>query len=131
MKSYIINIDKLKLIFNNKDIELLNKSLFTIERLQDITSHQQNYLIKHKEQPIFYLSHKERFRPDYSKLILFNQFLYTNSFNDILNLFIDTFKITDFYITDIEISINTNKKLTRNDLIKNANVMLNYSISMI
>ena len=114
MTSYVINIDKLKLIFNNKDIELLNKSFFTIERLKDITSHQQNYLIKHKEQPIFYLSNKERFRPDYSKITLLNQFLYNNSFNDILNLFIETYNITDFYITDIEISINTNKKLTRN-----------------
>lgn len=117
MKSYVINIDKLKLIYNNKDIELLNKSSFDFIRQPDTKhslTHQQNYLITYNQQPIFYLLNKERLRTDYSKLIFINEFLYNNSFNDILNLFIDTFKIIDFYITDLEISINTNKKLTRN-----------------
>ena len=117
MKSYVINIDKLKLIYNNKDIELLNKSSFDFIRQPDTKhtlTHQQSYLITYNQQLIFYLLNKERLRTDYSKLIFINEFLYNNSFNDILNLFIDTFKITDFYITDLEISINTNKKLTRN-----------------
>lgn len=117
MTNYVINIDKLKLIFNNKNTSFIDKKDFKIISLpinNYSRTHKENILITYKDIDFIYLSHKDNLRPDYSKIYIVNRFLYTPFFNDILNLFLLTYDITEYKVSDIEIAINTNKQLTRN-----------------
>jgi hypothetical protein len=117
MKNYVINIDKLKLIFKNDNIELKDKGGFEfitqIDNKYSIT-HQKNILVRYRENDFCYLLHKDKLRPDSSKISLLNKTLYIDDFNLILAKFITLYNITDYKISILEISINTNKKITRN-----------------
>lgn len=117
MTNYVINIDKLKLIFNNDNIELKNKGGFEFITQTDnkySITHQKNILVRYRGNDFCFLLHKDKLRPDSSKINLLNKTLYLYDFNIILTKFISLFNITDYKISILEISINTNKKITRN-----------------
>ena len=117
MNNYVINIDKLKIIFNNKNLDLTDKEGFefiTQTNNKYSITHQKNILVKYNGYDFCYLLHKDKFRNDSSKLNLLNKALYTDNFNLIITKFIEVFNIIDYDITLIEISINTNKNITKN-----------------
>lgn len=112
-----INIDKLKISFNNENKELTDnhgfKFLLQPDNKYSLT-HQKNILIKYNDIDFCFLLHKNRLKPSYSRITLLNKVLYTCNFVDILNKFLSHFNIQSYKVSDLEISINTNKKLTRN-----------------
>lgn len=117
MTNYVINIDKLKFIFNNKNIELKDKEGFEFITQRDnkhSITHHKNILVKYYGNDFCFLLHKDKFRNDSSKISLLNTTFYTDNFNLILSKFIMIFNIVDYNITLLEISINTNKQMTRN-----------------
>lgn len=117
MTNYVINIDKLKLIFNNENVDLKDKNGFEFiiqtDNKYSIT-HQKNILIRYKGNDFCFLLHKDKLRPNSSKISLLNRILYLDDFNIILIKFLSHFNIIDFKISTLEVSINTNKKITRN-----------------
>jgi hypothetical protein len=117
MTNYVINIDKLKLIFNNEKIELKDKGGFEFITQTDnkySITHQKNILVRYRGIDLCYLLHKDKLRPDSSKISLLNKTLYIDDFNLILTKFISLYDIKNYKISILEISINTNKKITRN-----------------
>lgn len=117
MTNYVINIDKLKLIFNNDNVDLKDKNGFEFIIKTDkkyLITHQKNLLVRYKGDEFCYLLHKHKLRPDTSNLTLQNKTLYIDDFQIILKKFLSYFNITDYKISLMEICINTNKQLTRN-----------------
>lgn len=117
MTNYVINIDKLKLIFNNENVDLKDKNGFEFIIQTDnkySVTHQKNILIRYKGNDFCFLLHKDKLRPNSSKLSLLNRILYLDDFHIILIKFLSHFNIIDYKITTLEVSINTNKKITRN-----------------
>lgn len=112
-----INIDKLKITFNNENRELKDEYGFKFLLQPDSKyslTHQKNILIKYNDIDFCFLLHKNRLKPSYSRITLLNKVLYSCNFVDILNKFFSIFNIQSYKVSDLEISINTNKKLTRN-----------------
>lgn len=117
MTNYVINIDKLKLIFNNDNVDFKDKNGFEFIIKTDkkyLITHQKNLLVRYKGDEFCYLLHKHKLRPDTSNLTLQNKTLYIDDFQIILKKFLSYFNITDYKISLMEICINTNKQLTRN-----------------
>ncbi len=115
MNNYVINIDRIQLTFNNTDVKLRDKKDFTIHYLQPnkhTFSYKSNILIKYQDIDFIYLSHKLKLNESISVIKLLNNTLYTLDYNIILLDFINTFKIIDYKITDLEVCINTNTQLT-------------------
>jgi hypothetical protein len=117
MTNYVINIDKLKLIFNNENVDLKDKNGFEFiiqtDNKYSIT-HQKNILIRYRGNDFCFLLHKNKLRPSSSKLSVLNRSLYIDDFNLILIKFLSHFNIIDYTISTLEVSINSNKKITRN-----------------
>lgn len=117
MTNYVINIDKLKLTFSNEKLDLQDKNGFEFIVQKDnkySITHQKNILVRYKGDDFCFLLHKDKLRPSSSKINVLNRTLYLHDFNDILIEFLSYFDIVDYKVSSLEVSINTNKKITRN-----------------
>lgn len=125
MNNHIINIDKLKIQFNNKNIifnDIKDFEFHTINDNKHSITHHKNILVKYKKKDFCYLLHKDKLRNEFSKINIINKVFYKDNFKNILLNFISIFNINDYKITLLEISINTNKNLTKcyyNNYVKN------------
>lgn len=118
MKNYIINVDRLQITFNNHHIKLIDKSDYKIEYIlptdKQIYSYLSNYTIRvyYKNIPFLIILHQLKSNFNYSSIKILNDRLYIKNWDFVVETFLNTYKITDWNYSQLEIAINTNKVIT-------------------
>lgn len=136
MKNYIINIDKLQLYYNNIDIKIIDKNHFRVEYLlqnNKLYNNDYNSTIKvyYKEIAFLIIYNKRKSCSTFSYISIFNDRLYTDNWNTILQTFLTTYKIVNWNYSKMEIAINTNDIITSKylKLFKNGKINFNDNYS--